>query len=135
MPGRLRRRDARSATPAAHCSRSRGATRQPGGTAPIRSVNVLRGQSGFTHFSRFFTQFRSTGSPALRTSFGRVTTTSCTRDDSAPQSGHAAAPPRSVTAHTSTAPPAPGSASVTRSPGTPNSADAVSWNTMPAVLY
>jgi hypothetical protein len=103
--------------------------RLSGRDAPVRdlgrSVNVLRGQSALPHLSRRFTQFRATGSPALRTSAGRVTTSSCTRDDAVPQSGHAA-PSQSVTAHTSTTPPGPASTSVTRSPSTPNSADAVS---------
>ena len=93
MPGRLRRVMPRPATSAAHCSRSRGTRRCPEGTAGHRSVNILRGQPALPHFSRRFTQFRATGSPALRTSAGHVTTTSCTRDDSVPQSGHAAAPP------------------------------------------
>ena len=74
-------------------------------------MNVMRSQAVFTHFSRSFTQFRSTGSPARRVSFGRVRTISWTRDDSVPQSGHADAPSQSVTAHISTAPDGPGSAS------------------------
>jgi hypothetical protein len=66
-----------------------------------------------------------------RTSGGRVTTISCSRDDTVPQSGHAAAAGQSVTVHTSTAPPGPAAMSATRRPSTPNSADAASWNTMP----
>ena len=126
MPGRLSRGD----SPVRDLGRALlpqpGVTRSPQGTAGARSVNVLRGQPALPHFSRRFTQFRATGSPALRTSAGHVTTSSCTREDSVPQPGHADAPRWSVTAHTSTTPSGPSSASVTRSPGMPNSADAVS---------
>ena len=101
----------------------------------MRSVNVLRGQAALSHFSRLFTQLRATLSPARRTSAGRLTTISCTRDDGTPHTGHTAAPSQSVTAHTSTTPSGPGSTPVTRRPGIPNSADAVSWNTMPAASY
>ena len=68
---------------------------------------------------------------ARRTSRGRVTTVSCSREDTVPQSGQAAAAGQSVTVHTSTAPPGPACTSATRSPSTPDSADAASWNTMP----
>jgi hypothetical protein len=83
-------------------------TRVPGGTAGTRSVNVLRRHDAFPHFSRRFTQYRATGSPARRTSAGHVATVPCTLEDTVPPSGHAAAPPQPATAHTSTAPSGPG---------------------------
>ena len=122
----------RSATSAPACSRSRAVTRHRGGTCGTDSVNVLRGHSWLPHFRRTLTHRRSTASPARRTSRGRVSTVSCTRSETVPQSGHAAAAGSSVTAHTSSAPSGPACTSVTCRPSTPNSADAVSSNTMPA---
>jgi len=121
----------RSAISLAACSRSRLVIRHRGGTAGSHSVNVPRAQASAAHFHRRLTHRRSTGSPARRTSRGRVTTVSCSREDTVPQSGHAAAAGQSVTVHTSTAPPGPAATSATRRPSAPNSADAASWNTMP----
>lgn len=108
----------------------RAVTRQPGGTAGIRSVNVFRGHAAFPHFRRRFTQRSSTGSSLRRTSRGQATASLCTRDNSVPHSvphsGQYADPGRSVTARTSTMSPGPVPASVTRSPATPNNADAAS---------
>ena len=81
----------RSATSCAACSRSRAVIRHRGGRAGTDSVNVLRGHCWFSHLRRNLTQRRSTGSPARRTSRGRVSTVSCTRSETVPQSGHAAA--------------------------------------------
>jgi hypothetical protein len=97
-----------------------------GGTCGTHPVNVPRGHSRFTHLRRAFTQYRSTCSPARRTSRGQASTLSCTFEDNVPQSGHAAAPGQSVTVQTSTAPPGPACTSVTCRPSTPSSADAVS---------
>jgi hypothetical protein len=117
VPGRLRRVIPQSVTSLAACSRSRPVIRHRGGTAGSHSVNVPRAQASAAHFHRRFTHRRST--------------VSCSREDTVPQSGHAAAAGQSVTVHTSTAPPGPASTSATRKPSTPNSADAASWNTMP----
>ncbi len=81
----------RQATSCAACSRSRAVSRHRGGTDGTHSVNVLRGHSRFSRFRRTLTHRRSTTSPARRTSRGRVTTISCTRPDTVPQPGHAAA--------------------------------------------
>jgi hypothetical protein len=62
-----------------------------GGTAGSHSVNVPRAQASAAHFHRRLTHRKSTGSPARRTSRGRVTTVSCSREDTVPQSVHAAA--------------------------------------------
>jgi hypothetical protein len=122
----------RSAISWAACSRSRAVIRHRGGSAGTHSVNVRRGHPGLPHLRRYLTQRRSTGSPARRTSRGLASTVSCTRSETVPHSGHAAAASQAVTAHTSSAPPGPACASVTCRPSTPNSADAVSSNTMPA---
>ena len=81
----------RSVTSCAACSRSRAVIRHRGGRAGTDSVNVLRGHSGLPHLRRTLTQRRSTVSSARRTSRGRVITVSCTRSETVPQSGHAAA--------------------------------------------
>ena len=81
----------RSLTSAAACSRSRAVIRHHGGTCGTRSVNVLRSQPCSSHFQRCLTQHTATGSPPRRTSRGRASTVSCRRDETVPQSGHAAA--------------------------------------------
>jgi hypothetical protein len=63
----------------------------PTGTCGTRSVNVLRWQPGASHFQRHLTHQTATGSPPRRTSRGRVSTVSCRRSETDPQSGHAAA--------------------------------------------
>ena len=65
--------------------------RHRGGSCGTGSVNVLRGQAGLPHLRRTMTHRRSTGSPARRASRGRASTISCTRSETAPHSGHAAA--------------------------------------------
>jgi hypothetical protein len=131
VPGRLRRGD-----PAVGDLAGGLLPQPPGDPAPRRhggshSVNVPRVQASAAHFHRRLTHRRSTGSPARRTSRGRVITVSCSREDTVPQSGHVAAAGQSVTVHTSTAPPGPACTSATLRPSTPNSAGAASWNTMP----
>ena len=101
MPGRLRRGDPPLGHLGAACSRSRAVIRHRGGSAGTHSVNVLRGHSGLPHLRRTLTHRRSTGSAARRTSRGRASTVSCTRPETVPHSGHAAAAGSSVTAHTS----------------------------------
>ena len=91
VPGRLRRGDPRSVTSAPACSRSRAVIRHRGGSGGTHSVNVLRGHSRLPHLRRTLTQRRSTGSAARRTSRGRASTVSCTRPETVPHSGHAAA--------------------------------------------
>ena len=81
----------RSVTSCAACSRTRAVIRHRGGRAGTHSVNVLRGHPWFSHLRRTLTQRRSTASPARRTSRGRVTAVSCTRPETVPQPGHAAA--------------------------------------------
>jgi hypothetical protein len=77
VPGRLRRVIPQSVTSLAACSRSRPVIRHRGGTAGSHSVNVPRAQASAAHFHRRFTHRRST--------------VSCSREDTVPQSGHAAA--------------------------------------------
>jgi hypothetical protein len=91
MPGRLRRVMPRPVTSRAACSRSRAVIRHRGGTAGTHSVNVSRGHCWFRPLRRALTHRKSTTSPARRTSRGRVTTVSCTRPETVPQPGHAAA--------------------------------------------
>ena len=71
----------RSATSCAACSRSRAVILHRGGRVGTHSVKVLRGHSWLSHLRRSLTQHRSTTSSARRTSRGRVTTVSCTRQE------------------------------------------------------
>ena len=82
----------RSATSVASRSRSREVSRQRGGIAGSDSVNVLRAHSWVTHFHRRLHQATMISSKPRRRSRGRLSTYSCTRPETAPQSGHDAAP-------------------------------------------